>query len=51
VGQLLVSKRAYVDHSTNWLDWSVFRGQIVDVGVRSRSWWTWWTVVRIFLPR
>ena len=46
------SKYAYVDHSTNWVDWGVFGGQNVDAGARNRSWWTGWTVVlTFFLPR
>ena len=37
------SKRAYVDHSTNCLDWGVFGGQNVDADVRNRRSWTVWT--------
>jgi hypothetical protein len=46
----LDSKRAYVDHATNGVDWSVLGGRIVDAGAQNRSWWTWWTVIRT-LPR
>ncbi len=48
--QSLDRKRAYVDRSTNWVDWGVFVGQNVDGGTRNRSWWTGWTVV-LTLPR
>ena len=42
------SKCAYVDRSTNLVDWDVFGGQNVDRGIRIRSWWTGWTVVLTF---
>jgi hypothetical protein len=42
------SKYAYVDRSTNWVDWGVFGGQNVDSATRNRSWWTGWTVVLTF---
>ena len=38
------SKSAYVDHSTNCLDWGVFGGQNVDADVRNRRSWTVWTL-------
>ena len=44
------SKRAYVERSTNWVEWGVSGGQNVDAGLRNRRSWTWWTVI-LTLPR
>ncbi len=48
--QAPISKRAYVDRSTNYVDWGVFGGQNVDAGARNRRSWTGWTVT-LTLPR
>ena len=42
------NKRAYVDRSTNWVDWGVFGGRNVDGGARNRRSWTPWTVILTF---
>lgn len=36
---------AYIDRSSNWVDWGVFWWTNVEWGKRSHGWWTGWTVI------